>query len=384
MMFECGIYSSNLRFPRNVAAELNPNSARDNATQSRVEEMSVELTKQQMEILKHRKEHMRIRLPISGEVGRPSGGCLQELYYILEEHNRELMENDLSRARADSEACSIDKTRTIVLPTQLYRIFDAPSVTQRYRLFPSAIKSHSALVPGQLSTVTLYDVHRRLLVEQIRSSNVFGIPLAFIDPPASPGDEPEISHHACMCEFVDISDIDTSGKVVVRAAYRLSTDKILDSDDPVVLADVSLLEDERLPLRNSVVTHENARAIAKLYDRCNVQEVHLSRLEGRLEDVELVESREPFNEKLAHMIRDVPLDGNHELNILELTGFAALEFHADTDTRLWAANTRDTEERLACAKVLLEKKAAYLQERLSQARGKVDLPAAPTLTEVEA
>ncbi|ORM42341.1 uncharacterized protein BXIN_1122 [Babesia sp. Xinjiang] len=149
MMFECAIYNSNLRFPRNVDAELNPHAARDAVSQSRMEEMSLELTKRQLETHKKRKEHMRLTLPISGEVNRTSGGYLQELYYILEEHNRELLENELYRnvsGSDDTTEMDIDKLRKLVLPTQLYRIFDSPSVTKCYRLFPNAIKPQSPLV----------------------------------------------------------------------------------------------------------------------------------------------------------------------------------------------------------------------------------------------
>ncbi|GFE53027.1 hypothetical protein BaOVIS_004310 [Babesia ovis] len=369
MMFECGIYSSNLRFPRNVDSELNPHSARDAATQTRLEEMSVELTTEQLENYQKRKEHIRIALPISGEVPWPSGGYLQELYCILEEHNRELLENELYKKGAANGDTSmdIDRLRKLVLPTQLYRIFDKPSSTKRFRLFPSTIKSDAPLVPGQVSTVTIPEVHRELLLDEIRSTNVFGIGVSFVDPPKSPNEAAEVSSHACMCEFVDITELDTTGRIIVRAVQRLSIEQMINSDEPLVLADVSLLEDERTPLRNPMVTHANARAIAKLYDRCNMEEAHLSRLTGRKEDAELVESREPFNEKLATMIRDIPVDGNHEYRILELTGFAALEFHADIETRMWAASKRDSEERLACAKTVLEEKSAYLKAKIAEA-----------------
>ncbi|CDR97191.1 hypothetical protein, conserved [Babesia bigemina] len=385
MMFECAIYNSNLRFPRNVDSELNPHAARDSATQSRLESMSLELTKQQLETFKRRKEHMRISLPISGEVSRPRGGHLQKLYYILEEHNRELMENELYRAGTEGgeqNTVDIDNLRKIVLPTQMYRIFDSPSVTKRYRLFPTTIKSHSPVVPGQLSTITLQEPHRELLVEQVRSSNVFGIPVAFLEPSKFDNVDPEISPHACMCEFVDLTDFDTTGKIVVRATQRLSIVDMPATKDPIVLADVSILEDERERLRNPNLTQGNARAVAKLYDKCNEQEAQLSRLEGRMGDVEIVESRELFADKLGRMIRDVPLDGDHEYRILELTGFAAMEFHADTETRMWAANTRDTEERLACAKTVLEEKSAYLKGRISEVKRNADPPIAVNVSDV--
>lgn len=36
-----------------------------------------------------------------------------------------------------------------------------------------------------------------------------------------------------------------------------------------------MMNDERLPLRNPVLTNENARAVSKLYDKCNIQEAYL-------------------------------------------------------------------------------------------------------------
>lgn len=144
-------------------------------------------------------------------------------------------------------------------------------------------------------------------------------------------------------------------------------------------AEVKLLDDDRCPLRNAALTNENARALETLYDKCNIQEEYLARLSGRTEDVEIIETREPFRTKLDRMIRDVPLDRDHELRILELTGFAAMEFHADADTRLWAANITDTEERLATAKVTLEEKNAYLRERITQIKGRTESIPVPPL-----
>lgn len=149
MMFECGIYNENLRFPRNVQADLNPHSSKDLQSQSRLEDMSLEFTTKQLEIHKRRKQHMSIQLPISGEVSKPSGGHLQELYYILEEHNRQLLENQLSKTNEDGESdghIDIGKERKLVLPTQMLRIFDSPDITKSYKLFPTTIKSQSPLV----------------------------------------------------------------------------------------------------------------------------------------------------------------------------------------------------------------------------------------------
>ncbi|EDO07959.1 ATP-dependent protease La (LON) domain family protein [Babesia bovis T2Bo] len=370
MMFECGIYNENLRFPRNVDSVLNPHAPRDPAAQARLEQMSLELTKDQLAKYKQRKEYLRINLPISGEVSRPKGGYLQDIYCILEEHNRELLENELyKKGSSGSGQMDIDKLRKLVLPTQLYRIFDNPEVIKRWRLFANAVKSTSPLVPGHVSTVTLSETHRKLLVEEIRKNNVFGIAIAFIHPPENPESEVEISQHASMCEFVDITDLDTSGSIVVRAVQRLNILKMHDSDDPVVLADVSLLEDDHLPFKNAVVTHENARTVGKLYDRCNMDEAYLSKLSGRKADFELISAREKFQDKLEHMIRDVPVDGKHEYRIMELTSFIALEFHADVETRMWAANIRDTEERLACANTVLHEKSSYLKRKIAEMSG---------------
>ncbi|KAK1444827.1 hypothetical protein BgAZ_107330 [Babesia gibsoni] len=382
MMFECAVYNDNLRFPRNVQAELNPHASKDAKSQARIDELSLELTKRQLETHKKRKEHMRLTLPISGEVSKPSGGYLREIYYILEEHNKQLMENALSKMKDATDPVvpiDIDRQRKLILPTQMWRVFDSPNAKMTYHFFPTAIKSQSPLVPGQMSTITLQEPHRKVLVEQIRSTNLFGVGVAFVQPATSPQEEAEISPHVCMCEFVDISDLDTTGKIVVRAVQRLSIVDILDSKEAVLRVEVKLLNDERVPLRNPVLTNENARAIAKLYDKCNVQEAYLSRISGRMEDVEIIECREPFSEKMSRLIKDVPLDKNHELAILELTGFAALEFHADTDTKLWAANIRDTEERLASAKVVLEEKNAYLKEHIKQIRGRTEPIGMPDL-----
>lgn len=237
MMFECAVYNENLRFPRNVQSELNPHAEKDPRRQAQLDQLSLELTKRQLEIYKKRKEHMRLTLPISGEVTRPSGGHLRELYYIVEEHNRELLENELSRIDLSSDTqvpIDIDAKRKLVLPTQMWRIFDSPEVTQTYRLFPTTIKSQSPLVPGQVSTITLQEEHRQDLIDHIRSTNLFGIAVAFIQSSRTPEEESEISPHACMCEFVDVSDLDTTGKIVVRAAQRLSILKVVDASKAVL------------------------------------------------------------------------------------------------------------------------------------------------------
>lgn len=83
-----------------------------------------------------------------------------------------------------------------------------------------------------------------------------------------------------------------------------------------------------------------------------------------MEDVEKINSRLKFSEKISQMIENVDFEKEPNL-IYELTAFGGLEFHADAETKVWACNTTDTDQRLLVTVDVLKTKIDYLNNLIA-------------------
>lgn len=365
MLFECAIYKDQIKVKPNIDLTIGRRkSSRSN--QPSTDEV-VDSIKEELDKVKATKNLNinRIKFPIVGRVGRPETKYLRDIYYILEENNRGLKENSLGDDKF--EEIPKEDQRIMIHPRQITKVFTSPETHKAVDMFPTLLNSKSPAIPGQVSTISLQEEHKKLLVNELKNSNIFGIFVTFVTSyDEEERNSPEISPNCMLCEFVDITNIDTTGKIVVRGIERFKINKILAVSEAIVKGEVALLRDFNGPLKNQSVSEETARVIEKLYDKCNFLEAEFRRLAGNMEDVKVIEAREPFSVKMSNLIEDINLDDESQKRILELTGFAALEFHADLDTKLHAVSSVDTEERLILAKYVLEKKCDLLRSRISE------------------
>ncbi|KAK2197932.1 PUA-like superfamily [Babesia duncani] len=365
MMFECAVYREKFDFPSNIDMEPTSSTTNNAATQALLEGMHKQVEQKAIKQKIIKENVQKLKFPIVGEVRKPTGDYLVQLYHIVEENNRGLERDTLGD---DAQPPGGRSRRCLIEPRNIGAIFPTSSVIKQVDLFATTMTSKSPLIPGQVSRVVLTPEHREHLVKSIRQTDIFGLFAAFVskyDVDSNENPHPQVSPHATLCELLDITELDTCGVVIIRAVERFRFVRMLKIEDAVIKGEVSLLHDTRTPLRNALISQENAQALESLYDKCNFLEAEYRRKCGNMDDVEAIEARLGFAEKLEEMIRHIPLDvPDYDMRILELQSFCALEFHADYETKVWAANNTDTEERLVCARMVLEQKSQHLREKL--------------------
>uniref|UniRef100_A0A3B0N3W4 ATP-dependent protease La (LON) domain containing protein, putative n=1 Tax=Theileria annulata TaxID=5874 RepID=A0A3B0N3W4_THEAN len=355
MMFECAIYRDKLTFPSNSNLDSTTRYAQGKEAENLMNKAYEEVQKARAKSELIRSNLNRIKFPIVGRTTKPETKYLQKIYYILEENNRSLNENKLSDS--DPEA---PKIRTLIQPKNITKVFETPSVYKCVNLFPTLLSTKSPLMPGQQTSMVLDEEHKEFLVNEIRESNIFGIFLAFVSKIDKESQKPEILPNSILCEFVDITNLDNNGVITVKALDRFKIGNVIAISDAVIRAEISLLRDTDM-LRNPGMAEENARIIEKLYDRCNLLESEYRKVEGNMDDAQKIDSRMKFGEKISKMIENVDFEKDPNL-IYELTAFAGLEFNADTETKIWACNTTDTDQRLIVTVDVLKTKIKYLND----------------------
>ncbi|BAM41600.1 conserved hypothetical protein [Theileria orientalis strain Shintoku] len=365
MMFECGICRDNLSFPSNsnLASRLQYTSGKE--AENLLKKVANEAQKANLKSKLIKYNLNRIRLPIVGRVMKPETKYLQKIYYILEENNNSLNENKLTDPENQKK-----RIRELVEPTNITKLFTSPSVTKCVSMFPTMLSSKSPLIPGQESTIVLQEEHREYLVNEIRETNIFGIFVVFVSKYDQGSQKPEVLPNATLCEFVDLTQLDTSGRVTVRGVERFKIGNVISISDAVIQAELSLLRDSET-IRNPQMTEENCRTIEKLYDKCNLLELEYRSLQNNEEDVELIRKRSKFGDKISKLIEHVDIERERNM-IYELTGFAGLEYNADIETKIWACNTNNTENRLEVTIDVLKTKIKCLNDMIRETMNKIN------------